>query len=168
LKRQKECWGARANREEIQAKRRTRPPTIWSPDSISRVFHDLFDSCITVEDTSQAVFAKGDHAELNGFLTYDNRRCALVDETAKGVVDHKQFENALSTFVTSVIAIGATAPVLKYFVAKVVRGEVEHRELVLGGLEWRAAVFANRPNETLAEDGDESGRNQEGFDTHVD
>src|SRR5262249_41567998 len=136
--------------------------------SISRVFHDLFNSSITVEDASQAVFAKGDHAELDGLLTNDNSRCSLVDQSAKGVVDDEQFENAFSTFVTSIVALSATATVIKDFVAEVVRGEVEHGELVFCGLEWRAAVLANGADEALAKDGDEGRGNQEWFDTHVD
>ena len=45
--------------------------------------YDFFDSCITVENTAQAVFAQGDHAELDGLLANDHSWRALVDQTCE-------------------------------------------------------------------------------------
>src|SRR4051794_23563058 len=114
---------------------------------ISRVFHDFFNSCITVEDAPQAVFAESDHAQFNRFLTNDDRRSALIDERANGIVNHEHLENAFTSFIAGIIAIGATAAVVEDLVSEVMRGKIKHRELAFCRLEGCAAILANRADE---------------------
>ena len=55
----------------------------------SRIFHDFFNSGITLEDASQAVFPKGDHAQFDRLLPQNNGWRTLVDQGAYGVVDRQ-------------------------------------------------------------------------------
>src|SRR5437868_3934120 len=126
---------------------------------ISRVFHDFFNSCITVEDASQAVFAQGDHSQFNSFLPNDDRWSALVDESANGIVNGEQLENAFASFIAGVVAISATATIIEDFVSQVMWREVKHRELAFRRLERRPAILANRADQPLAKHRDESRRN---------
>src|SRR5689334_6693250 len=87
----------------------------------SGVLHYFFNGCITVKNTTQAVFAQRDHAELDGLLPEHDRRGAFVDERANGIVDDQQLENAFTAFVSSIVAGGASAPVVKHLIPEVVR-----------------------------------------------
>src|SRR5580765_8459447 len=104
-----------------RGKAKDSPANIWNRDSISRVFHDFFNSSITVENASQAVFTKGNHSQLDGLLPNDDGGRAFVNKGAQGVVNDEKFEDALSPFIASVVAIGATAAVIEDSVAQVVR-----------------------------------------------
>src|SRR6266446_1980371 len=133
----------------------------------SRVFQDFFSSCITIEDAAQAVFTKGDHAQLDGLLAHHNGRGALVDEGANGVVDDQQLIDAFAPFVAGVVAGGATAAIIEDFLSQVMHRQAQERKLVFGRFKRRAATLADGAHQALAQDGDEGRGNQKGLDTHV-
>src|SRR5690349_23136338 len=118
-------------------------PSRRHASSFSRIFDNFFDGCITVEYAAQAVFAQGHHAQLDGFLAQNHGRGALVNQSPDGVINDQQLKNALSSAISRVVAIGATAAVIEEFFAQVMRREVEHGQLGLRRLKDRKSTRLN-------------------------
>src|SRR3954466_2259117 len=98
----------------------------------SRIFYDFFDGCITVKNAAQAVFPQSHHPELDGFLTHDDCRGALVNQASDGIVHNEQLENAFPASITRVIAVGAAAAIIEDLVTEIVRRKIQHAQLVFG------------------------------------
>src|SRR5258705_13465153 len=108
------------------------------------ILHDFLNGCITVEDTAQAVITQCHHSELDRLLAEDDCWSTIVDQVTDRLADNEQLENAFSSFITSIIASLAAAPVIENLVAHVVWGKIKQRKLSFSWLERRATFFTNR------------------------
>src|SRR5467141_466551 len=88
----------------------------------SSVFQYLLDRGVSAEDAAESILTQRDHSEFDRFLFEHNRRRALVDQFAQGIVDSHQLVNSCAAFVAGVFTNVAAFPVEKFSIADVALG----------------------------------------------
>src|SRR5947209_12696383 len=125
----------------------------------SRILEDLFDRRVAVENAAQTVLPQRYHSELNGLFPQGDRRRAFIDQLSDWVRDRHQFVDSLTALVPSLVAGVAAFAVIKTSVPHVAPRDSELVQQAFTGLIGRPALWANAPEQALAQHGFERGRN---------